>query len=164
MGKKGKGGRERGIFGGALGGNTVILGGNVEGRKEEKGGKKEGRKGRSVDLREEEIGKKRKSWKSREMEEREKEVHRREEGRIRRKGERRDGKEGKVGYFGRKLGKREKGWGMDQGKREGEVARGGWRVWKESVEGREWEKRVEGKRQAIGKGGKEEKEIRFNYS
>ena len=78
--------------------------------------------------------------------------------------ERRDGKEGKVGYFGRKLGKREKGWGMDQGTREGEVARGGRRVWKESVEGRGWEKRVEGKRQAIGKGGKEEKEIRFNYS
>ena len=43
------------------------------------------------------------------MEEREKEVHRREEGRIRRKGERRMEKEGKVGYFGRKLGKREKG-------------------------------------------------------
>ena len=98
------------------------------------------------------------------MEEREKEVHRREEGRIRRKGERRMEKEGKVGYFGRKLGKREKGWGMDQGTREGEVARGGRRVWKESVEGREWEKRVEGRRQAIGEGGKEEKEIRFNYS
>jgi hypothetical protein len=44
------------------------------------------------------------------------------------------------------------------------VARGGRRVWKESVEGREWEKRVEGRRQAIGEGGKEEKEIRFNYS
>jgi hypothetical protein len=128
----------------------------VERRREGKGG---GRYSR-----EEEIGKKRKSWKSREMEEREKEVHRREEGRIRRKRERRDGKEGKVGYFGRKLGKREKGWGMDQGTREGEVARGGRRVWKESVEGREWEKRVEGRRQAIGEGGKEEKEIRFNYS
>ena len=44
------------------------------------------------------------------------------------------------------------------------MARGGRRVWKESVEGRGWEKRVEGKRQAVGKGGKEEEEIRFNYS
>jgi len=136
----------------------------VEGRKEERVERRREGKGGGRYSREEEIGKKRKSWKSREMEEREKEVHRREEGRIRRKGERRMEKEGKVGYFGRKLGKREKGWGMDQGTREGEVARGGRRVWKESVEGRGWEKRVEGKRQAIGKGGKEEKEIRFNYS
>ena len=109
MGKKGKGGRERGILGGALGGNTVILGGNVEGRKEERVERRREGKGGGRYSREEEIGKKRKSWKSREMEEREKEVHRREEGRIRRKRERRDGKEGKVGYFGRKLGKREKG-------------------------------------------------------
>jgi len=128
----------------------------VERRREGKGG---GRYSR-----EEEIGKKRKSWKSREMEEREKEVHRREEGRIRRKGERRDGKEGKVDRLRGKGGKREKEWGMGERTREGEVARGGGRVWKESVEGRGWEKRVEGKRQAIGKGGKEEKEIRFNYS
>ena len=98
------------------------------------------------------------------MEEREKEVHRREEGRIRRKGERRDGKEGKVDRLRGKGGKREKEWGMDQRKREREARERKRRMWKFRAEGRGWEKRVEGKRQAVGKGGKEEEEIRFNYS